>query len=125
MMNRDRPFIKHTRKSMDARKQFLHLYKQLHFMAFCFVTPSYSANMPKLSPLTIFVATLLISAAITSAARPSPTFDDVESKAVEVLSDDVGCEGLGVEACLEKETSNAHTDYIYTQRQPKPPQKKP
>ncbi|CAM8899044.1 unnamed protein product [Rhodiola kirilowii] len=72
--------------------------------------------MSKLSPLIIFIATtLLVSFMLTSAARPNPTYD------VPRNVEDVGCEGLGVEACLEKTTLNAHTDYIYTQ--PLPPHK--
>uniref|UniRef100_A0A7N1A3A5 Phytosulfokine n=1 Tax=Kalanchoe fedtschenkoi TaxID=63787 RepID=A0A7N1A3A5_KALFE len=70
--------------------------------------------MAKLSSLFIFIAALLlISAAITSATRPLH-----EDSAVEVLSEEVGCEGLGAEECLEKTASNAHTDYIYTQGHP-------
>lgn len=34
------------------------------------------------------------------------------------LSEEAGCEGVREEACLEKTTANAHTDYIYTQPHP-------
>ncbi|CAM8977578.1 unnamed protein product [Rhodiola kirilowii] len=72
--------------------------------------------MAKLSPVILFIAALLVSTIFISNARPSPTYDEsFEQQNVEVLSEDVGCEGLSEDACLEKSTSNAHIDYIYTQ----------
>ncbi|XP_019239598.1 PREDICTED: phytosulfokines-like isoform X2 [Nicotiana attenuata] len=75
---------------------------------------------------SFFFIILLLSVALSYAARPEPTFheatlsnniqnqDVVEPKQV---GKEESCKGVKEEECLERRTLAAHLDYIYTQNQ--------
>ncbi|KAH7660949.1 Phytosulfokine protein [Dioscorea alata] len=64
---------------------------------------------------TIVFMALLLFFSFSQAIRHDPSLkEDVEKS----LAYGKGCEGVEEEECLERRTLVAHTDYIYTQKEP-------
>ncbi|KAM0951556.1 putative phytosulfokine [Dioscorea sansibarensis] len=65
---------------------------------------------------TIVFMALLLFFSFSQAIRHDPSVikEDVEKS----LAYGKGCEGVEAEECLERRTLVAHTDYIYTQKEP-------
>ncbi|XP_010556484.1 PREDICTED: phytosulfokines-like [Tarenaya hassleriana] len=75
--------------------------------------------MSRASTAVIVAALLLSLMAISSAARPDPSFSAQSAAKIrpEGTEGEERCEGDS-EECLMKRTLAAHLDYIYTQKQP-------
>ncbi|KAJ6685788.1 PHYTOSULFOKINE PROTEIN [Salix purpurea] len=70
-----------------------------------------------MSKLTLLTVALLLSFALTYAARPQQVLSDDSLDAMaEEAAVVESCEGLGEEECLMRRTLAAHVDYIYTQK---------
>ncbi|KAF9687477.1 hypothetical protein SADUNF_Sadunf02G0097600 [Salix dunnii] len=70
-----------------------------------------------MSKLTLLTVALLLSFALTYAARPLQVLSD---DSLDVMAEEAAvvesCEGPGEEECLMRRTLAAHVDYIYTQK---------